>query len=195
MVARKPALRILPRCSPQASLTARWHDRGADWRGRVLLSASAPIGTRKRKKSPQNKENSAAPKALQSDPNDQARALAMVLEKIYVGVTMANKWTDPTSLLIIGLAGGVPALLIAEARSSLATVCTPRQSRRRTTSGTRRTPAAPPPSAPAARTPLPRAGAPPPLATAAARPDGTSCSFRWRSRSRWGWCTRRCCLA
>ncbi|EOD27563.1 hypothetical protein EMIHUDRAFT_468817 [Emiliania huxleyi CCMP1516] len=46
----------------------------------------------------------------------------MVLEKIYVGVTMANKWTDPTSLLIIGLAGGVPALLIAEARSSLATV-------------------------------------------------------------------------
>jgi hypothetical protein len=38
----------------------------------------------------------------------------MVLEKIYVGLTMANKWTDPTSLLIIGLAGGIPALLVAE---------------------------------------------------------------------------------
>lgn len=43
----------------------------------------------------------------------------MVLEKIYVGVTMANKWTDPTSLLIIGLAGGVPALLIAEVAIAL----------------------------------------------------------------------------
>jgi len=43
----------------------------------------------------------------------------MVLEKIYVGVTMANKWTDPTSLLIIGLAGGIPALLIAEVAIAL----------------------------------------------------------------------------
>lgn len=40
--------------------------------------------------------------------------MPMVLEKIYVGMTMANKWSDPTSLLIIGLAGGIPALLAAE---------------------------------------------------------------------------------
>jgi hypothetical protein len=38
----------------------------------------------------------------------------MVLEKIYVGMKMANKWTDPTSLLILGLAGGIPTLLAAE---------------------------------------------------------------------------------
>ncbi len=54
-------------------------------------------------------------------PNAWARARSqeMVLEKIYVGLAMANKWTDPTSLLIIFLAGGIPALAVTEVAIAL----------------------------------------------------------------------------
>jgi len=36
-----------------------------------------------------------------------------VKEKIMVGFTMANKWTDPTIVIIVSLAGGVPAWIAA----------------------------------------------------------------------------------
>ena len=43
----------------------------------------------------------------------------MVLEKIYVGITMANRWSDPTSLLIVSLAGGIPLFVALEAAIAL----------------------------------------------------------------------------
>ena len=36
------------------------------------------------------------------------------MEKITIGIKMANTWTDPTAVIIITLVGGIPAWIVAQ---------------------------------------------------------------------------------